>query len=143
MLFYCRFVNRWDIQIKFRSHEHGYWLEHDADLFIWYVCLVICFKALWMHYLLVFFIKCLSCLFIPLGIMWPIEAQMPFMKIVSEHLPLCYISRILNNIVLRGWTLGHPTVLTGIAIIIGYVFLHVIMLLFLTHIKKDAWLVRK
>ncbi|XP_022175206.1 ABC transporter G family member 23-like [Myzus persicae] len=77
------------------------------------------------------------------GIMWPIEAQMPFMKIISEHLPLCYISRILNNIVLRGWTLGHPTVLIGIAIIIGYVFLHVIMLLSLTHIKKDAWLVNK
>ncbi|XP_029343800.1 ABC transporter G family member 23-like isoform X2 [Acyrthosiphon pisum] len=72
------------------------------------------------------------------GIMWPIEAQMPFMKIISEHLPLCYISRILNNIVLRGWTLGHPTVLTGIVFIIGYVFLHVIMLLYLTHIKKDA-----
>ncbi|KAF0762245.1 ABC transporter G family member 23-like [Aphis craccivora] len=58
------------------------------------------------------------------GIMWPIEAQMPFMKIISEHLPLCYISRILNNIVLRGWTFTHPNVLIGIAIIIGYVFLH-------------------
>jgi len=101
------------------------------------------FLALMNVLLVSFFIKYLSCLFIPLGIMWPIEAQMPFMKIVSEHLPLCYISRILNNIVLRGWTLGHPTVLTGIAIIIGYVFLHVIMLLYLTHIKKDAWLVKK
>ncbi|XP_060841038.1 ABC transporter G family member 23-like [Rhopalosiphum padi] len=77
------------------------------------------------------------------GIMWPIEAQMPFMKIISEHLPLCYISRILNNIVLRGWTLTHPTVLVGIAIIIGYVFLHVILLLYLSHVKKDAWLVNK
>lgn len=81
--------------------------------------------------------------FISLGIMWPIEAQMPFMKIISEHLPLCYISRILNNIVLRGWTLTHPTVLIGIAIIIGYVFLHVIILLYLNHVKKDAWLVSK
>lgn len=75
--------------------------------------------------------------------MWPIEAQMPFMKIISEHLPLCYISRILNNIVLRGWTLTHPTVLIGITIIIGYVFLHVIILLYLNHVKKDAWLVNK
>lgn len=75
--------------------------------------------------------------------MWPIEAQLPFMKIISEHLPLCYISRLLNNIVLKGWTVGNPTVLIGIAIIFGYVLLHIIMLLCLTHVKKDAWLVNK
>lgn len=75
--------------------------------------------------------------------MWPIEAQMPFMKLIAEYLPLCFISRLLNNIALRGWTLGHPSVLFGIVIIIGYVFLHVIMLLYLNHVKKDAWYIKK
>ncbi|VVC43842.1 ABC transporter-like,P-loop containing nucleoside triphosphate hydrolase,AAA+ ATPase domain,ABC [Cinara cedri] len=77
------------------------------------------------------------------GIMWPVEAQIPFMKLVSEHLPLCYTSRLLNNIVLKGWTFGHPTIFIGILVIIGYVILHVIMLLLLTYVKKDAWLVKK
>lgn len=72
--------------------------------------------------------------------MWPIEAQMPFMKLISEYLPLCYISRLLNNIVLKGLTFGNPTVLIGISIIFGYVFLHVVLLLGLTRVKKDAWL---
>lgn len=75
--------------------------------------------------------------------MWPIEAQAPFMKLISEHLPLCYISRLLNNIVLRGWTLGHPDVIVGTAIIVCYICLHVIMLLYLNHIKRDAWLLKK
>lgn len=74
--------------------------------------------------------------------MWPIEAQMPFMKLITEHLPLCYISRLTNNIVLRGWALDHPSVVYGIAIIIGYIFLHVIMLLCLNHLKRDAWSIK-
>ncbi|XP_025415785.1 ABC transporter G family member 23-like [Sipha flava] len=77
------------------------------------------------------------------GIMWPIEAQVPYMKIVSEKLPLCYISRLLNNIALRGWTLGHPAVIVGVAVIIGYVLLHVIILLYLNRVKKNAWLISK
>lgn len=72
--------------------------------------------------------------------MWPIEAQMPFMKLISENLPLCFISRLLNDIVLKGLTFGNPTVLIGISIIIGYVILHIVMLLCLTRVKKDAWL---
>jgi len=75
--------------------------------------------------------------------MWPIEAQMTIMKLISEQLPLCYISRLLNNIVLKGWTLGHPNVLIGTVIVIGYIFLHVIMLLYLNHVKRDAWLMKK
>lgn len=75
--------------------------------------------------------------------MWPIEAQMPFMKLISEYLPLCYISRLLNNIVLKGLTIGNPKVLTGISIIFGYVLLHIIMLLCLTRVKKNAWSVNK
>lgn len=75
--------------------------------------------------------------------MWPVEAQIPSMRLISEHLPLCYTSSLMNNIVLRGWTLGHPAVMIGILVIVGYVFLHVIMLLLLTYVKKDAWLVKK
>jgi len=77
------------------------------------------------------------------GVMWPIEAQVPMIKLISENLPLCYISRLLNNIVLKGWTIGHPAIVTGTAVTIGYICLHVIMLLFLSRIKKDAWLLKK
>ncbi|XP_050422029.1 ABC transporter G family member 20-like isoform X2 [Adelges cooleyi] len=77
------------------------------------------------------------------GVTWPIEAQPTVMKAISEHLPLCYISRLMNDIALKGWTIDCPAIWKGTAMVIVYILLHSIMLCCLSRVKKEAWLIRK
>ncbi|XP_050542633.1 ABC transporter G family member 23-like [Daktulosphaira vitifoliae] len=77
------------------------------------------------------------------GVSWPLEAQPTIMKAISEHLPLCYLSRFMNNIALKGWTLDNMAMWTGSGMTIFYIFLHFLFLYYLSSVKQEAWLLKK
>ncbi|KAE9545466.1 hypothetical protein AGLY_001009 [Aphis glycines] len=47
------------------------------------------------------------------GGVWPIDGQLPLLRSVSELLPMRLAGKTMNDITLKGWTLGHPSVIKG------------------------------
>lgn len=78
-----------------------------------------------------------------LGAVWPMEGQPQILRKVSELLPIRLVGNTMNNIALKGWTLGHPSIVIGTTATFAYTILFVLVLIILGKIKKDLWVLQK
>jgi len=74
---------------------------------------------------------------------WPVEGQAPWLRSISNILPMRIAGKTMNDIALKGWTWDHPSILHGTAIICGQLTLLVLLLIGLGKIKKDMWVLNK
>jgi hypothetical protein len=78
-----------------------------------------------------------------LGAIWPLEGQPQLLRQFSMVLPIRLVGNTMNNIVLKGWSLDHPSVLTGTSLTVLYTILLVLVLIVLRKLKKDWWVIQK
>lgn len=78
-----------------------------------------------------------------LGAIWPLEGQPQLLRQVSKLLPIRLGGNIMNDIALKGWTLDHPSVITGTSLAVLYTILLILVLIILGKIKKDLWVILK
>jgi len=78
-----------------------------------------------------------------LGAIWPLEGQPQLLRQVSKLLPIRLVGNIMNDIAIKGWTLDHPSVITGTSLTIVYTILLILVLIVLGKIKKDLWVIQK
>jgi ABC-2 type transport system permease protein len=52
------------------------------------------------------------------GMFWPVESIPPVLQPVSKMVPLTYGIDALRSVMLRGWGLGHPTVLLDLGVLL-------------------------
>ncbi|XP_060841940.1 ABC transporter G family member 23-like isoform X1 [Rhopalosiphum padi] len=77
------------------------------------------------------------------GAIWPLEGQPQLLRQFSMVLPIRLVGNTMNNIVLKGWSLDHPSVLTGTSLTVLYTILLVLVLIVLRKLKKDWWVIQK
>lgn len=77
------------------------------------------------------------------GFLWPIEGQSPYVRLISEMLPIRIAGNTMNEIALKGWTWNHPSVLFGTSLTAIQVIVLVLVLFVLGKIKKDMWVLNK
>ncbi|XP_050548995.1 ABC transporter G family member 23-like isoform X2 [Daktulosphaira vitifoliae] len=77
------------------------------------------------------------------GVMWPIEAQVWFLRIVSYNLPMTVNGRLLTNLVVKGLPLGHPEIVIDFVKSIAHIFVHIGAVFSLKYIKNDSWIIHK
>jgi len=78
-----------------------------------------------------------------LGSIWPLEGQPPILREVSKILPIRLVGNMMNDIAIKGWSLDHPSILTGTSLTVLYSILLILILIVLGRIKKDLWVVHK
>lgn len=78
-----------------------------------------------------------------LGGIWPLEGQPPLLRQVSKLIPIRLVGNMMNDIVIKGWTLDHPSILTGTSLTVLYNILLILVLILLGKIKKDLWVIQK
>lgn len=83
-----------------------------------------------------------SLFFFLLGIVWPIEGQIPWLRMLSELLPTRIGGRTMNDVALRGWTWDHPSVMYSTAVLFSQLILSILVLFGLDKIKKDMWTIK-
>ncbi|XP_022175207.1 ABC transporter G family member 23-like [Myzus persicae] len=81
--------------------------------------------------------------FILSGGIWPLEGQPPLLRQVSKLIPIRLVGNMMNDIVIKGWTLDHPSILTGTSLTVLYNILLILVLILLGKIKKDLWVIQK
>eukprot|EP00102_Acyrthosiphon_pisum_P025305 XP_016662515.1 PREDICTED: ABC transporter G family member 23-like isoform X2 [Acyrthosiphon pisum] len=77
------------------------------------------------------------------GGVWPIDGQAKLLRSVSELLPMRLAGKTMNDIVLKGWTLYHPSVIIGTTATFAHVVLLLLVLIGLSKVKKDMWVIHK
>ncbi|XP_025421296.1 ABC transporter G family member 23-like [Sipha flava] len=77
------------------------------------------------------------------GGIWPLEAQAPCLKAVTQFLPMTVAGKMMTSVTLRGWEWNHPLVLTYFSTLCVHVVLMVLALIFLGRFKKDTWILNK
>ncbi|XP_016664258.1 ABC transporter G family member 20 [Acyrthosiphon pisum] len=77
------------------------------------------------------------------GGVWPIDGQAKLLRSVSELLPMRLAGKTMNDIVLKGWTLYHPSVIIGTTATFVHVVLLLLVLIGLSKVKKDMWVIQK
>ncbi|PSN57701.1 hypothetical protein C0J52_00297 [Blattella germanica] len=70
------------------------------------------------------------------GICWPIEGMHYILRIISNILPLTFITESLRAIMGRGWDLQHKTVWVGFVSTLGWTVMFLIMSILLLKFKK-------
>lgn len=78
-----------------------------------------------------------------LGAIWPLEGQPQLLRKLSKLLPIRLVGNTLNDIALKGWTLDHPSIISGTSLTVFYIILLVLVLIVLGKIKKDLWVIKK
>ncbi|XP_060878331.1 ABC transporter G family member 23-like [Metopolophium dirhodum] len=81
--------------------------------------------------------------FILSGAIWPLEGQPQLLRQVSKLLPIRLVGNIMNDIAIKGWTLDHPSIITGTSMTVLYTILLILVLIVLGKIKKDLWVIQK
>ncbi|VVC27807.1 ABC transporter-like,P-loop containing nucleoside triphosphate hydrolase,AAA+ ATPase domain,ABC [Cinara cedri] len=76
------------------------------------------------------------------GGVWPVEAQPPLLKMVSEFLPIRRSGIIMMDITLKGWTLDHPLVIWNVIGMFFYNVILVLVLIGLGKLKKNIWTIK-
>lgn len=77
------------------------------------------------------------------GGVWPIDGQSPLLRSVSELLPMRLAGKTMNDITLKGWTLDHPSVIKGTSATFGHAILLILILIVLSKLKKNMWVIHK
>jgi len=77
------------------------------------------------------------------GIIWPIEGQPYFLKVISELLPITLVGNMMSHIALKGWSLNNPSILMGTSIAIAYIVVLILSLVVLGKFKRDLWIIQK
>uniref|UniRef100_A0A2H8TY93 ABC transporter G family member 23 n=1 Tax=Melanaphis sacchari TaxID=742174 RepID=A0A2H8TY93_9HEMI len=77
------------------------------------------------------------------GILWPVEGQSHFLRPVSELLPMRLAGNAMNDISLKGWTFDHPSIIKGTSATFAHVILLILLLIGLSKVKKDMWVIHK
>lgn len=77
------------------------------------------------------------------GGVWPIDGQAKLLRSVSELLPMRLAGKTMNDITLKGWTLDHPSVIIGTTATFAHAVLLLLVLIGLSKVKKDMWVIHK
>uniref|UniRef100_A0A2S2PCJ4 ABC-2 type transporter transmembrane domain-containing protein n=1 Tax=Schizaphis graminum TaxID=13262 RepID=A0A2S2PCJ4_SCHGA len=75
------------------------------------------------------------------GGVWPIDGQSHLLRTVSELLPMRLAGKTMNDITLKGWTLDHPSVIKGTSATFVHAILLILILIGLSKIKKNMWVI--
>lgn len=78
-----------------------------------------------------------------IGGVWPIDGQTKLLRSVSELLPMRLAGKTMNDIALKGWTLDHPSVIIGTTSTFAHAVLLLLVLIGLSKLKKDMWVIHK
>jgi len=77
------------------------------------------------------------------GGVWPIDGQAKLLRAVSELLPMRLAGKTMNDIALKGWTMDHPSVIIGTTATFAHAILLLLLLIGLSKVKKDMWVIHK
>ncbi|KAI5730710.1 hypothetical protein M8J76_016648 [Diaphorina citri] len=77
------------------------------------------------------------------GLAWPVEGAHYLLKSVSWMFPLTLTTQGLRGMTARGWPLMHPTVLEGVASIVVWIGLFVLICIVLIKTEKGSWVSAK
>ncbi|XP_050548815.1 uncharacterized protein LOC126910356 isoform X5 [Daktulosphaira vitifoliae] len=77
------------------------------------------------------------------SIVWPLEAQNSVLKVMSENLPITVCGQLINNVLVKSWSIMHPLILIDLIKSISNLLLHIIAVVFLKFIIKDPWNIQK
>ncbi|XP_060841435.1 ABC transporter G family member 23-like isoform X1 [Rhopalosiphum padi] len=77
------------------------------------------------------------------GGVWPIDGQSRLLRTVSELLPMRLAGKTMNDITLKGWTLDHPSVIKGTSATFVHAILLLLVLIGLSKVKKNMWVIHK
>ncbi|XP_060879231.1 ABC transporter G family member 23-like isoform X2 [Metopolophium dirhodum] len=77
------------------------------------------------------------------GGVWPIDGQTKLLRSVSELLPMRLAGKTMNDIALKGWTLDHPSVIIGTTATFAHAVLLLLVLIGLSKVKKNMWVIHK
>jgi hypothetical protein len=78
-----------------------------------------------------------------IGGVWTIDGQSHLLRTVSELLPMRLAGKTMNDITLKGWTLDHPSVIKGTLATFAHAILLLLVLIGLSKIKKNMWVIHK
>lgn len=81
--------------------------------------------------------------YLPTGLAWPVEGAHYLLKSVSWMFPLTLTTQGLRGMTARGWPLMHPTVLEGVASIVVWIGLFVLICIVLIKTEKGSWVSAK
>ncbi|XP_050548817.1 ABC transporter G family member 23-like isoform X7 [Daktulosphaira vitifoliae] len=77
------------------------------------------------------------------GIVWPLEAQNSVLKVMSENLPITVCGKLINNVLVKSWSIMHPLILIDLIKSIFILLLHIIAVVYLKFIIRDPWNIQK
>jgi len=77
------------------------------------------------------------------GGIWPLDGQQKLLVALSEFLPTRLASKMMNNISYKDWTLDNPSIAFGIATMLSYIAIIILVLIVMGKYKKDLWAIQK